>query len=223
MSETMGNRGRGRPAFTLIELLVVVAVIAILAALAMPVILSGLSQGQAARCKSNLHQMGVALTNYIRDYNGLLPRSDDSETRVIDQGKWWRTCQGILVPYLNDFMVQQCPADVGLATELGGPRWWSYGWYTNYYNEDSNKWTGQRHRNISEIRNPSICIDFLDHTERDGGVDGNNDLPYQPNAVNREDGLGMKRHNGGFEAAFVDGHVDHFKPGPVCGPKHFDW
>jgi prepilin-type N-terminal cleavage/methylation domain-containing protein/prepilin-type processing-associated H-X9-DG protein len=57
-----------RLAFTLIELLVVIAIIAILAALLLP----GLSQaklaGQSAACKSNLHQIGIALNLYTGEF-----------------------------------------------------------------------------------------------------------------------------------------------------------
>ena len=215
---------RVRRGFTLIELLVVIAVIAILAALAMPVLLKGMAQGQAARCKSNLHQIGAALTGYIQHYTGILPASDDTEARVIDQGQWWRTAQGALVPFARDFHIFVCPADTGLADELGGARWWSYSWNSDYYNPETNKWTGNYvHRSVGDTKTPSFMIVFLDHIEGDGAMDGNDDRPYQPGPIAREDGLGMKRHNGGFEALFLDGHVQHFKPGDDTSAKNFEW
>ena len=209
--------------FTLIELLVVVAVIGILAALLMPVVLSAMAQGQSARCKSNLHQIGAGLLGYIRDYKGLLPASSDSESLVIDQGKWWLTAQGMMVPYVQDYFVFQCPGDSGLASQLGGPRWWSYGWNSNYYDVENNKWRGQSHRNVSDVTNPSAALTFLDHVEGDGGVDGNDDRPYQDAVVNSDSGQGMKRHNQGFNALFLDGHVDHFKPGGDTSKENFEW
>jgi prepilin-type N-terminal cleavage/methylation domain-containing protein/prepilin-type processing-associated H-X9-DG protein len=58
---------RGASAFTLIELLVVIAIIAILAALLLPALSQAKAQAQSAACKSNLHQMGVALRMYVDD------------------------------------------------------------------------------------------------------------------------------------------------------------
>jgi len=218
-----GSRGPRRVGFTLIELLVVVAVIAILAALTMPALLKAIGQSQSVRCKSNLHQIGAALMGYIRDYDGLLPASDDSESRIIDQGQWWRTAQGMMVPYLTDYFVFQCPSDSGLASVLGGARWWSYGWNSNYYNTSSGSWRGTFHRNVNYVEMPTRAITFLDHVEADGGVDGNSDRPYQDAVVNSTTAQGMKRHNGGFNALFLDGHVDNFRPGPDTSKDNFEW
>jgi prepilin-type N-terminal cleavage/methylation domain-containing protein/prepilin-type processing-associated H-X9-DG protein len=56
-----------REAFTLIELLVVVAVLGILGALLLPALASAKRAGISAKCKSNLRQIGIALSLYTSE------------------------------------------------------------------------------------------------------------------------------------------------------------
>jgi len=62
-----------RIAFTLVEMLVVIAVIAILAGLLLSALVSARFQGRVAQCRSNLRQVGLAISDYAIDYRGSIP------------------------------------------------------------------------------------------------------------------------------------------------------
>jgi prepilin-type N-terminal cleavage/methylation domain-containing protein/prepilin-type processing-associated H-X9-DG protein len=56
------KRGAG---FTLVELLVVIAIIGVLIGLIMPAVQSARGSARSAHCKSNLRQIGLAMTQYL--------------------------------------------------------------------------------------------------------------------------------------------------------------
>ncbi|MBM3879941.1 MAG: prepilin-type N-terminal cleavage/methylation domain-containing protein [Verrucomicrobia bacterium] len=96
---------RGRAGFTLIELLVVVAVIALLAALLLPALSRAKLGALNVRCKSNLRQLGVALTLYA-DEAQAYPYALDWEPK-----RFWYDS---LRPYLGgDKAVLGCPGFKG--------------------------------------------------------------------------------------------------------------
>ena len=119
------SRGRRR-AFTLIELLVVVAIVAVLAALLLPVLTQARESGRNAACISNLRQMGLAFALYADDYDDYLPSYDT----------WlWRTrehlASGDLYPFIRSVDVYVCPTDRYHGTRLWAgtrrtPRYFSY-------------------------------------------------------------------------------------------------
>lgn len=61
-------------AFTLVELLVTIAIIALLAALLLPVLASGKSKAHQTECAGNLRQWGLAYRMYADDNEDFLPR-----------------------------------------------------------------------------------------------------------------------------------------------------
>jgi prepilin-type N-terminal cleavage/methylation domain-containing protein/prepilin-type processing-associated H-X9-DG protein len=66
------NIGRSS-GFTLIELLVVIAIIAILAAILFPVFAQAREKARAITCVSNEKQLGLAILQYVQDYDETYP------------------------------------------------------------------------------------------------------------------------------------------------------
>jgi prepilin-type N-terminal cleavage/methylation domain-containing protein len=66
-----------RGAFTLIEVLVVVAIIALLISILLPSLSQARAMARSAMCKTNLHQVGVALSEYTASYKEAFPRGGD--------------------------------------------------------------------------------------------------------------------------------------------------
>jgi prepilin-type N-terminal cleavage/methylation domain-containing protein len=64
-------------AFTLIELLIVVAIIAILAAIAVPNFLEAQTRAKISRAENDMRSLGVALEAYRLDHNDYIPHRND--------------------------------------------------------------------------------------------------------------------------------------------------
>jgi len=123
---------RSRPAnlraFTLIELLVVIAVIAILAAILLPVFATARGKAREISCVSNLRQVGQAIAMYTQDYDGYYPIGVDPADKMTPQ--IWNAFPAFrdqipTIPYLHETLqtyikskeLFHCPSDFGFDIE----------------------------------------------------------------------------------------------------------
>jgi prepilin-type N-terminal cleavage/methylation domain-containing protein/prepilin-type processing-associated H-X9-DG protein len=92
-------------AFTLIELLVVITIIAILTAIALPVIGGAQARARATQCLNQLRQIGTAARLYANDNEQTLPVTVHQNA----QGKQSWTLS--LQPYAAGRIMFRCPTD----------------------------------------------------------------------------------------------------------------
>jgi prepilin-type processing-associated H-X9-DG protein len=213
---------RARPAFTLVVLLVVIGLIALLAALLFPVLLSARNAARRSTCVSNLKQLGVAFLLYAADHDDTLPLAGGSSAVVaawIDYDSPGE--RGGIYPYVRQFSktgpsVYRCPS--------GRPDTSNYTAVSSTYamNDYLRPWHGTWPHNVpheplslAQIEAPPRTILLFEVTQHREGYANRNGSPYF-HTVNRETGLpvGVPQiyHQGGSNFLFCDGHVRHFHP-----------
>lgn len=126
------ERGQ-RQGFTLVELLVVIAIITIIAGILFPAFARAREAARRTICVANLKQIGMAISMYADDYDGMLPRAVadarsssahpvDAETaRVCKRSPRSDFCQGaqqwqladVLRGYVKDDRIFECPTLAG--------------------------------------------------------------------------------------------------------------
>ncbi|HZT43436.1 MAG TPA: DUF1559 domain-containing protein [Chthonomonadaceae bacterium] len=115
--------------FTLIELLVVLAIISVLAAILFPVFAQAREKARQAPCLSNEKQLGLAILQYVQDYDETFPNGVNVNNgwRIWPAEGWAGQC----VPYSKSPALYRCPSD---STDLQQPNNYpvSYGYNNNF-------------------------------------------------------------------------------------------
>lgn len=218
---------RPKTAFTLIEVLIVLAIITLLAAILFPVFGRVRDSGRRTSCASNLHQLGLALSQYAQDNRSFYPAINSSAYNT-GCAPWADT----VFPYVKSEQVFECPSFPQGVYKTGCP--------PNDFSDPNNKLIFDGSYSIN-LGGGSRSGSFLY-----GGGGGTSTTPPHPIATTRYtrpsttilvlDGDGefvspmgptpptpiippatdiatlnkygvYERHSGGINVAFADGHV----------------
>jgi prepilin-type N-terminal cleavage/methylation domain-containing protein len=121
-----------RGGFTLIELLVVIGIIALLAAIVVPVYTRAMESGRQADCMAHLHALAIALKSYQADWNGYPPPQFFEEpTDPTRTGEWLGAFSVLWTDnYATNYVALRCRDD----TEEGDHPEKTYSSYNSWYN-----------------------------------------------------------------------------------------
>lgn len=108
-------------AFTLVELLVVIGIIALLAALLLPVLSHARRNAHRVACLNNLGQLGKAVQIYVGENGGRYPRLSPRPSLNHDHPGLYEAMHS----YIHDQRLLRCPAEKGGFFQLEGS---SYEW-----------------------------------------------------------------------------------------------
>jgi prepilin-type N-terminal cleavage/methylation domain-containing protein/prepilin-type processing-associated H-X9-DG protein len=90
-----------RKGFTLIELLVVIAIIAILAAILFPVFAKAREKARQITCSSNMKQIGLAMIQYVQDYDENYPLNTFNWQYTVDATQANAEWNTVIAPYIK--------------------------------------------------------------------------------------------------------------------------
>ena len=198
---------RSAPAgFTLVEILVVISVLGLLMSLLVPAMGKARATANDVKCRSNLRQWGVALSLYMNNNGGFIPRrgQGDRVLAKVDRGDDWFNC---LPPYFNELpyneLVKQgrrpragddsifiCPS----ADDTGGKYFLPYA-----MNQFLSPWHITDPHQIMSLPEPAKVV-FL----------GDGPGPYASIMPIAKPYCVEPRHDGRANLLFLDGHVESF-------------
>lgn len=222
--------------FTLIELLVVIAIIAVLAAILFPVFARARENARRASCLSNAQQMGLAMMQYVQDYDETYPEyfyllPNGTPSSYLPDGLIWAGAAGtariywpqLLFPYHRDFQMFWCPSSSIATASTTGP----VAPINGQYGANDNVLKASAPLKMAAVNSAASTYLFMDagtiaidqtyattsagdvfYIPGMGDAGGNcSSIPSTYNGGKNLQDCQSGRHFGGVSVAFADGHV----------------
>ena len=195
-------------AFTLIELLVVIAIIAVLLAILMPAMRKIKEMGREQVCKSNLRNVGIAVSMYLDDYDRKLPNTRSSNRflwfesdgvtyrKPGSSGTYWGT---YYKEYLKETKIFGCPSlqrvDRLIYSDSSQPDPSKVIQHAAYGLNHHPRARGRNTNDIYRLDEFAFCFDHAEPRPECGTSDGlhNNDIPGAMNLTSYRKSLGGSR------------------------------
>ncbi len=207
------NRLMRRAGFTLIELLVVIAIVAVIAAILFPVFAAVRERGRRTVCQSNLHQISLAMQQYVQENGNTYPPQEYQGRNVdgseADAVQW----QQLIFPYLKTSRVFFCPSAPSDAPSHSAPQValettdYTYAWGR------LNTITRKELRGVAEaaLVNPTTLM-----LNTDAGWITSDDVYHYCRLVPKTSCgggfTGSTLHSDGGNYSYIDGHVKWLTP-----------
>lgn len=212
--------------FTLIELLITIAIIAILAAMLLPVLNKARDKGKSISCTGNSKQIGAAFMLYVNDADDYFPHYTYNQSYTYKGSTPWKMSSAwtmaLYSEYLGSWNVFQCPAHI---TSTDKSEWKGENAYVHYgYNYMH---VGSSYRYVSPndlatppakaaaLRNPGKVVLTADSINRQTSIINSSVAnSSQTNAGTYiisdnygSSGVVYPVHFGGANVLWADGHV----------------
>lgn len=206
------------PGFTLIELLIVIAIIAILAALLLPVFQAARVRAYRTQCSSNLRQVGLGIMLYEQENDEKLMPGQKLAVPDPVMGNDYAGWAGACNQYVRAVRVFVCPTDATPQTMAGSEIRFPLTYFLNV--NLSAKFTPGG-LPLAALAAPANTVLVSESTG--GGLSANTarlDNPTENDSVLANyfvsiTATGSNRHEGGRNFLLADGHVKWLRPDTV--------